>query len=251
MWYTVVMEIRDYKMLVNRRRVPLRTDMGLTLQGYRTKMCEVDSSAEFDFGRPEKPAVSFAFLSHLGIDRNEVLLEFVFKERWSQTWRTIAPTVFKNFLEGYIEKFASKLLRDSKLVFVDDEMGRTRPCLAIEVGDGEKKEMDSAAEAASSIFFWAHRILAGMVLFPDKLTTFGAAQDVDYALFSIREAVSDISSGYHDGEINRLLAKQAELRERALQVARDNNEACERAAAALNELAERYGIELDEESANA
>jgi len=89
-----------------------------------------------------------------------------------------------------------------------------------------------------------------MVLFPDKLTAFEDAQEVDYALFSIREALSDISSGYHDGEIKKLLAEQAELREEALQAARDNNEVCERAADALNELAERYGIELDEESAN-
>ena len=116
-------------MLVNRHRIPIRPDMGLTLQGYMTKMFELDSCVEFDFGRSGKTGVSFAFLRHLCINRNEALLEFVFKERWSQTWRTIDPTLFKNFLEGLLKKVSTDNLHDSSsLVFVDDKpTGRIRP----------------------------------------------------------------------------------------------------------------------------
>lgn len=239
--------------------VPIDEAGDMKLKGYRTRAYMYGNFFYIEIGKSKMLRLWLGAIVHT--NKDDVLFEIMFRHEGAENWTLCNPETIGNFftelnVEGRTHFYDTVKRSSAKIVVLDDRKFGKRPYIRIDKNKpfcAYRHEIPSESITIDKLSFtilgdiiedygeW----LALMLAFPKNIRHTSDAQVARQAFLDIRHHGPHVWSGYYESEIAKHRQLMAEYK-RGLEEAEDNFiKLCERSASALDELSQRYGIEID------
>ena len=239
--------------------VPIDEAGDMKLNGYRTRAYMYGNSFYIEIGKSKMMRIWFGAIVHT--NKEDVLLEVMFKHDGAENWTLCNPETIGNFfnelnVEARTHFYDTAKRSSAKIVVLEDKKFGKRPYIRIDKNKpfcSYRHEIPSESITIDKLGYtiigdiiedygdW----LALMVAFPKNIRHTVDAQVARQALLNIRHCGPHIWSGFYENEIAKNRKRMAEYKKGQEESESNFIKLCERSASALDELSQRYGIEID------
>ena len=231
------------------------TGKGMYMKGYRNRAYMYNVPFYFDLGRTKRERMFLGAIAHVKDD--DVLLEIIYRNgdlgEWSLPDSDEMERFYKDTIEGSVGGHfqetvectsAKPLVRDNHCYIQINPQRQLNTHIAKFEGVGVKKETITYSILGDIVEDYGDW-LSLMVRFPKNILYLSDAKAVRQAMLHISHSGPVIWSNFFPSEIEKEREVIEDLRKKKAKMEADFNKECEDAASALNELSDRFGIEID------
>lgn len=238
--------------------MPLDEAGDMKLAGYRTHAYVMGVPYLIDTGK-DKRYMHIGAIVH--IKNDDILLELMFKDGIWGNWTLVNKRILTNYFNElnvpsrtHFHETATHT--GATIVILEDKKFGERPYIRIKhdspfnpgymgyEGQTVKKStipFTILGDMVDDYGDW----FSIMLVFPNTVKHIVDARNVRQAMLNIRHSAPSVLSCHYEQQIDEVRHRIMDYQSELERVEKDFNAVCENAAAAMNELSERFGIDID------